>query len=286
VVFGTKCSKLMVFDVNTRHMDHIPSLPSSENSNPIESDCGIHSIEINPSRTLLATVAKDPNNIAVYRLPTLDPICVGEGAHTDWIFDMTWLDDQFVVSGSRDGTLGLWRITDEIISQVTRSEIPSFVYTSPDIVKKCKTTDRVRSMCFNQRRTEIAVISKNGYIHCWDANKFKQIMSKKLPHTTDTVCLAVDDESTTYAVGSKTNTDLLDARTLQAIKKIPSRNNGSNIRSVSFKGNILTIGNGGGNIVFWDVRAAKFLESTMNTNRAVTLKASRGWVVSNFHQFN
>ena len=36
--------------------------------------------------------------------------------------------------------------------------------------------------------------------------------------------------------------------------------------------------------MFWDVRAAKFLESTMNTNRAVTLKASRGWVVSNFHQ--
>ena len=139
----------MVFDVNTRHMDHIPSLPSSENSNPIESDCGIHSIEINPSRTLLATVAKDPNNIAVYRLPTLDPICVGEGAHTDWIFDMTWLDDQFVVSGSRDGTLGLWRITDEIISQVTRSEIPSFVYTSPDIVKKCKTTDRVRYAYIN-----------------------------------------------------------------------------------------------------------------------------------------
>ena len=77
-----------------------------------------------------------------------------------------------------------------------------------------------RSMCFNQRRTEIAVISKNGYIHCWDANKFKQIMSKKLPHTTDTVCLAVDDESTTYAVGSKTNTDLLDARTLQVNKNI------------------------------------------------------------------
>ena len=77
-------------------------------------------------------------------------------------------------------------------------------------------------MCYNQRRTEIAVISKNGYIHCWDANKFKQIMSKKLPHTTDTVCLAVDEDNTTYAVGSKTNTDLLDARTLQvcALKSI------------------------------------------------------------------
>ena len=51
-------------------------------------------------------------------------------------------------------------------------------------------------------------------------------------------------------------------------------------RSVSFKGNILTIGTGIGLMLFWDLRASKFLESTMNSNRAVTLKASRGWVVS------
>ena len=72
-----------------------------------------------------------------------------------------------------------------------------------------------RSTCFNQRSTEIAVVSKNGYIHCWDATKFKQIMTKKLPHAQDNVCLAINDEFTTYAVGSKTNTDLIDARTLQ-----------------------------------------------------------------------
>ena len=70
-------------------------------------------------------------------------------------------------------------------------------------------------MCFNQRRTEMAVISSNGYIHCWDANRFKQIMSKKLPHGTENVCLAVDDDCSMYAVGSKANTDLLDSRTLQ-----------------------------------------------------------------------
>jgi len=283
VVFGTKCNKLMVFDVNTRHMDQIPSLPSSENSSPPEADCGIHAIEINPSRTLLATGGVHPNDIAVYRLPTLDPICVGEGAHRDWIFDMCWLDDQFVVSGSRDGTLGLWRISDEVVSEVTKSEIPSFLYTAPDLVKQSKSTDRVRSMCFNHRRTEIAVISSNGYIHCWDANRFKQIMSKKLPHSTENVCLAVDDDCSMYAVGSKANTDLLDSRTVTAVKKIPSRNNGNNIRSVSFRGNILTIGNGQGVILFWDLRAHKFLESTMNTNRAVTLKSSRGWVQRDDH---
>jgi WD40 repeat protein len=70
-------------------------------------------------------------------------------------------------------------------------------------------------MCFNPNRTEIAVISSNGFFHCWDANRFKQLMSKKLPHSPENVCLAVDEEGSMYAVGSKANTDLLDARTLQ-----------------------------------------------------------------------
>ena len=156
-------------------------------------------------------------------------------------------------------------------------------------------------MCFNKQKTEIAVISSNGYIHCWDANTFKQVMSKKLPHNSENRCLAVDEDNSMYAVGSKANTDLIDARALhvinelnaknlkgefdfeflfQCVKKIPSRNNQSNIRSVSFKGNILTIGNGSGVVLFWDLRAGKFLESTVNTNRSVNLKASRGWVVS------
>lgn len=106
-------------------------------------------------------------------------------------------------------------------------------------------------------------------------------MTKKLPHTMENVCLATDEDAQMYAVGSKANTDLLDARTLQAIKKIPSRNNGCGIRSVSFKGNILTIGTGIGILLFWDLRAGKFLESTMNSNRAVTLKTCKGWLVRN-----
>ena len=52
-----------------------------------------------------------------------------QGAHQDWIFDLAWLDDQFLVSGSRDGTLGLWRITDEMVDTVTEAQIPTHVYT-------------------------------------------------------------------------------------------------------------------------------------------------------------
>lgn len=258
----------MTYDVNTHHFEQIPSLSSSENSTPQETECGIHAIEINPSRTLIATGAQNANDVAVYRLPTLDPICVGDvrrrylrikrnsfydpfhfqGAHKDWIFDMAWLDDQFVVSGSRDGSLALWRITDDMISDVTRSEHPTYQFMKPLWRKPCKAADRVRALTYNFRKEEIAVISLNGYIHCWNAGRFKQarteeapflktdrdvylllllmlfqVMSKKLPHNMENVCLSTDEDAHMYAVGSKANIDLLDARTLQAIKKIPSR---------------------------------------------------------------
>ena len=70
--------QLMVLDVKTGCLDHIPSLKSSDNSTPAGCPCGIHSISVNPSKTLLATGADNTNDLAVYKLPTFDPVCVGE----------------------------------------------------------------------------------------------------------------------------------------------------------------------------------------------------------------
>lgn len=76
----------MVYDVMTHSLDQIPSLLSKRDAAGGEQQqCGIHSVQINPSRTLLATGARNTSDIAVYRLPTLDPVCVGENAHRDWV---------------------------------------------------------------------------------------------------------------------------------------------------------------------------------------------------------
>ncbi|XP_017771552.1 PREDICTED: DDB1- and CUL4-associated factor 12 [Nicrophorus vespilloides] len=273
VVFGTKCNKLMVYDVVTHALDQIPSLVSRRN--PTEQhQCGKHSVQINPSKTLLATAARNACDIAVYRLPTLDPVCVGENAHKDWVFDMCWLDDEFLVSGSCD-KMALWRITPEVVEQ--KQDIHIYKSITAEAVKDCKNSQKVRAITFNKAYKEVAALSLNGYIHVWSAETFKQKLTRKLPSTQENVCLAVQD-SGLYAIGSRSYTLLLDCRTLQAVRKISSRHSGCGVRSASFQGDILTTGTGLGMILFYDLKAGKFIESSINSSRTVVLKASRGYV--------
>lgn len=63
------------------------------------------------------------------------------------------------------------------------------------------------------------------------------------------------------------------------MKKIASRYSGCGIRSASFQDNTLTVGTGLGMLMFYDVRAGKYLESSINASRTVVLKASKGYVV-------
>ncbi|XP_051165458.1 DDB1- and CUL4-associated factor 12 homolog [Leptopilina boulardi] len=281
VVFGTKCNKLMVYDVATQKLDQIPSLhgrQSMSGTNAIsEQQCGIHSVQINPSRTLLATGARNSNEIAIYRLPTLDPVCVGEGGHRDWLFDLCWMDDEFLISGSKDSKMALWRVLSEWVDAPEKADVPSHRLIQPVCVKECRGAQKVRALAFNKAYGEIAALSLNSFIHIWEAETFKQKISRKLPACQENVCMAVQEKGV-YAIGCRSHTLLLDARTLQSIKKIPSRYNGCSIRSVSFQGTVLTIGTGLGMLMFFDIRAQKYLESSINSNRTAVLKASKGYV--------
>lgn len=70
--------QLMVLDSKSGRIFQIPSLKSSDDSEPADCPCGIHSIALNPSRTLFATGAENTNDLAIYQLPTFDPVMVGE----------------------------------------------------------------------------------------------------------------------------------------------------------------------------------------------------------------
>uniref|UniRef100_A0A0V0GB69 Putative wd40 repeat-containing protein n=1 Tax=Triatoma dimidiata TaxID=72491 RepID=A0A0V0GB69_TRIDM len=281
VVFGTKCNKLMVYDVVTERIDQIPSLYGKREPNADapqgELSNGIHALQINPSHTLLASGAKNSSEIAFYRLPTLDPVCLGEGAHSDWVLDLCWLDDRFLVSGSKDTRLALWRLEEDDDMPPTDG-MPCYRFIDPVAAKECKFAQKVRALAFNEPKKELAALSVNGYIHIWDVERFRQKLSRKLPSCQDNVCIAVQKCGTLYAIGCKSYTLLLDSRTLQPVKKIPSRYSGCGIRSASFQGNLLTIGTGVGMIMFYDLKAGKYLESSINSSRTVILKSSRGYV--------
>lgn len=295
IMFGTKCNKLLVLDIATKKMVQIPTLKS--NLPPISSS-GIHALRINPSRTYVATSADNSNEVAVYKLPTLDPVFVGEGAHTDWVFDITWLDDEFFVSGSRDSTIALWRVqdSDSVPLNSSGSSVLKTLVKKPLKFMICRNAEKVRALLFNDCYQELVALSLNACLHLWDAQTFKQKFTRKLPKTLENVCLAQQADYSLYAVGSRSHVTLLDTRTLETTHKIPtSKYNVCSVRSLSFMGDLLTLGTGVGTVLFYDVRGGKYIEMAKSSMQPsiqakkqkphqekfttiATLSTTRGWV--------
>ena len=113
-----------------------------------------------------------------------------------------WLNDEFLVSESRDTSLALWKIPDPVdttdcnFANVERerpldlsnsqpstssqssnylSSVPSYSYINAVAVKQCKSPQKVRDIVFNRKLQEIACVSLNGYIHIWSADRFVQV---------------------------------------------------------------------------------------------------------------
>jgi WD repeat-containing protein 40A len=314
IIMGTKCNKLMVYDVKQDDICIIPALKSSDHSYtvPENHNCGIHAIQRNPSGTLLATGAENPADIAVYRLPSFEPVTVGQCGHKDWIFALQWLDDEFLMSGSRDSSLALWQFREHPAENVdcphiswARSSIhPPYPITTPTLVEKVPKFDKVRALTYNNKHRIVTSVSLNSYMCVLDLETFTQVQLKRLSSRfTECVCVANSPDENTIAVGCRSYVGFFDSRGLEQVKivdlprRVPGANHSSleprtdrylsssfrhmlpyGVRSLSWRGPLLTLGTGAGEVLFYDVRNDKFL--TCKCGHSEVLRINSGHTVS------
>lgn len=156
----------MIYDLQKKSFDYIPVLGKDlRTMDPAITQQGIYSLKLNPSQTLLASQTNDSRNISVYKLPTFDPYCQGVNGHNEIIYDLLWLDDTILVSGSKDGSIAAWRIEDDL--QGCPNIIPFYV--------KNNSEDSIRGLAYNERLGEFVSLSIDGKVACWDVHTLTQV---------------------------------------------------------------------------------------------------------------
>lgn len=105
--------------------------------------------------------------------------------------------------------------------------------------------------------------------------------------------MTINEDYSIYAVGSASHVQLLDANNARPLTDPVLVKQDIGIRSLHFRNNVLSVGTGVGTVLFYDVRANKFLNadecesspfesssSMLNRNNYLKLETNRGWIVS------
>jgi len=256
IIAGTKDNRLITWNQNrwSTSFAEIP-LPGIERRPP-GSHCGIHCIAANPAGTLFATGARNPNDIAVFSLPTFRSVNLLQG-HTDWLFGLDFVSDEHFVSGSRDSLVKLWS-TKMSMSLETRKAHG----------------DKVRGVKCKPQTQKFYTIGNDGTLKIWDANTFTVEVTVVLPEPIEVVAIALNASGTVVAVGSQHRVTLIDAMSGYLIDTIPSLESDWGIRSLAWNHHVLSIGSGAGSMSFYDTKRGRYIP---NTNENLLTRTGPGW---------
>ncbi|KAJ3119613.1 DDB1- and CUL4-associated factor 12 [Nowakowskiella sp. JEL0407] len=245
-----------------------PNQPTPPSSNC----CGIHSLAINPSRTLLAVGAGKPNEfIQIYSIPSFQLVSILSD-HQDMVFTVAWLDDTTLISGSRDTTVKIWGFpktnfdlyrhhAESQTNLVPLNDDQTLVVMFKHLHSKKEHKGKVRDLRFSAKAKQFLTLSTDGYAKLWDAGVcgptvFSEI---KLQHPNETVCVGYDGNNNLYSIGSQSHISIIDPRVKRIVHVFDSLDEGWGVRSLAYNGEVLTVGGGLGRISFYDTRAQKYI---------------------------
>ncbi|KAL5968955.1 DDB1 and CUL4-associated factor 12-like protein 1 [Taenia solium] len=265
--------------------------------------CGIHAIQKNASGTLMATGGENVNDVGVYNLPDLSPLCVFEKRHKNCIFDLRWVQEETLASCSRDSCLALWRLpqrdmhTSPMISYDPGSSIsrPRPISRHPLISRPIAFTlsrtpdDRFRALEYLPTRNMLTVVSMSHYFYLYDLDSLFSSTSGDQQPFFKMPLLSSDKEAVAlrrwpnnpHVVSLATHRSVLlfDIRCRSQIRRTiprivePPASCRSCVRSLNFSGNILSYGTSLGKVHFYDLVADKHLGNHLDTE-TVSKKAT------------
>lgn len=258
---------LMTYDIDGK-ISEKNGMPATEAELSECQTCGYHTLELSPGGNILATTGELAQDICLYDAKTMDPIYNIEG-NKDWVFDMKFLNEEYLVSGSRDKMLGIWKFKED--GSLKNGALIS-------------TLNMIRHLQVDPKQKMIYALSNDGTMSKFDLQHSHDAVNRfVLPYPSETVTMAFQSQTKIMAVGGRVEVMFIDFRIKdKKVKVMENQQQSWGLRSMSWNdsGNILTMAGGLGRILFYDLRADKFIpvDNDVPSRDNIYIKAEGGYV--------